>query len=277
MQYLYITNNSADVMAIADTSGNILANYSYDEWGKVTVNATDDENAELANFNPLRYRGYYYDNETDYYYLQSRYYDPNICRFINADLPEYAQMQKSIHIGMNSFAYCCNDAVNCSDCSGNTSQITSVSYRLVSWCYYAKKKKIIMSAWMSTADASTIGQSITKSVGCDLSVSAGINIKAVSVQLGIKISFTVSTGTTYVFKPNSKKGKYVRVVAYITKYKRYYIERKEVITKRRYTYKYGHWYWEVYSSKSQYKYFYLYQPLTSKNYLYFDVEYTNKL
>ena len=66
----YITNNSADVMAIADTSGNILASYSYDEWGKVTVNAVGENNIALANLNPLRYRGYYYDNETGYYYLQ---------------------------------------------------------------------------------------------------------------------------------------------------------------------------------------------------------------
>ena len=49
----------------------------------------------LGEANPLRYRGYYYDNETGYYYLQSRYYDPSICRFINADLVIIAKQQKS--------------------------------------------------------------------------------------------------------------------------------------------------------------------------------------
>ena len=117
IQYLYITNNSSDVMAISDNTGNILANYLYDEWGKVTVDASED-NLELANLNPLRYRGYYYDNETNYYYLQSRYYDPNICRFINADLPEYAN--KSELLSLNIFVYCCNNAINCVDFGGNT-------------------------------------------------------------------------------------------------------------------------------------------------------------
>lgn len=116
-QYLYITNNSADVMAIADSTGNILATYSYNEWGEVTVNASED-NQTLANLNPLRYRGYYYDSETDYYYLQSRYYDPEICRFINADLPEYISTQKDEKAGVNIFVYCCNDAVNRFDPTG---------------------------------------------------------------------------------------------------------------------------------------------------------------
>lgn len=66
----------------------------------------------------LRYRGYYQDAETDYYYLQSRYYDANICRFINADIPEIAQMSKDILVGANLFAYCNNNPVNNSDSSG---------------------------------------------------------------------------------------------------------------------------------------------------------------
>lgn len=66
-----------DVLAITDTNGDIVSNYEYDAWGKVLTADTD-----IAKQNPLRYRGYYYDNETCYYYLQSRYYDSNICRFI---------------------------------------------------------------------------------------------------------------------------------------------------------------------------------------------------
>ena len=114
-QYLYITNNSGDVMAIADSSGSIIAAYSYNEWGVPTVSAAGEQNIALANLNPIRYRGYYYDSETGYYYLQSRYYDPEICRFINADLPEYAKEQKNETAGINVFVYCCNDAVNGSD------------------------------------------------------------------------------------------------------------------------------------------------------------------
>ena len=111
-----------DVVVLSDSDGNIFAEYVYDAWGSlVTINTADENNAEqlaLANANPLRYRGYYYDNETGYYYLQSRYYDPSICRFINADVAEIAQMTKDIPVGTNAFAYCNNDPVNISDPSG---------------------------------------------------------------------------------------------------------------------------------------------------------------
>lgn len=69
----------------------------------------------MAAVNPLQYRGYYYDSETGFYYLQSRYYDPEICRFINAD--SYASTGQS-YLGYNTFAYCGNDPVNRTDADG---------------------------------------------------------------------------------------------------------------------------------------------------------------
>ena len=113
-QYFYITNQMGDVLAITDTNGSIVGNYEYDAWGKVLTADTD-----LAKQNPLRYRGYYYNNETGYYYLQSRYYDSNICRFINADIPEIAKISKSISSGLNIFAYCNNEPINTSDPTGH--------------------------------------------------------------------------------------------------------------------------------------------------------------
>ena len=111
-----------DVISITDAQGNELVQYEYDEWGAIgsiiTTNNTEEENT-LANVNPFRYRGYYYDTETGYYYLQSRYYDPSICRFINADIPEYANIQKDVLAGINIFAYCCNDSINYSDSDGH--------------------------------------------------------------------------------------------------------------------------------------------------------------
>lgn len=59
-----------------------IINYEYDAWGNVV---SIGGNADIANLNPIRYRGYYYDTETGFYYLNSRYYDPEICRFVNAD------------------------------------------------------------------------------------------------------------------------------------------------------------------------------------------------
>ena len=112
-QYFYITNQMNDVLAITDTNGDIVGNYEYDAWGKVLTADTD-----LAKQNPLRYRGYYYDNEMGYYYLQSRYYDSNICRFINADSIDISKISKGTVFGNNIFAYCDNDAVNDADYNG---------------------------------------------------------------------------------------------------------------------------------------------------------------
>ena len=71
----------------------------------------------IAHVNPIRYRGYYYDNETGFYYLQSRYYDPAICRFINADKVNELGANSDL-ISINLFAYCGNNPVSRKDSSG---------------------------------------------------------------------------------------------------------------------------------------------------------------
>ena len=108
--YYYVTNLQGDVMRIVDASQNIVTSYDYDPYGKV-ISAT----GTLANINPLRYRGYVYDQETGFYYLQSRYYDPTIGRFINADV--YSSTDIGIQ-GSNMFAYCNNNPVMHSDPTG---------------------------------------------------------------------------------------------------------------------------------------------------------------
>ena len=89
-------------MYLVDASGNEVAAYDYDPYGKIITSTGD-----LAEINPLRYRGYYYDTETGFYYLQSRYYDPANHRFINAD--SYASTDSTDAISCNMFAYCGNN------------------------------------------------------------------------------------------------------------------------------------------------------------------------
>ena len=110
--YYYLVNAQGDVAAILDSSGTMVASYNYDAWGSCTVYNSSD--AAIGDLNPLRYRGYYYDAETGFYYLQSRYYDPAICRFINAD-----GLFTDGFVGSNLFAYCVNDPVNTVDPTGN--------------------------------------------------------------------------------------------------------------------------------------------------------------
>ena len=94
-------------------TGAVEASYTYDAWGKV-ISST----GALANINPFRYRGYYYDSETGLYYLQSRYYDPEIGRWINADIPETLTADFENFVQYNLFAYCFNNPVNMSDETG---------------------------------------------------------------------------------------------------------------------------------------------------------------
>ena len=151
-EYYYIKNAQNDVMAIADENGNVLVNYTYDPWGKVisitdkdgnelsqeptvdetativanepiTKPATVDETTKdvgtatkIAFLNPIRYRSYYYDSETEWYYLKTRHYSPDMCRFINSDNLVVAGSDLN---GFNLFAYCGNSPVNRVDHKGN--------------------------------------------------------------------------------------------------------------------------------------------------------------
>ena len=113
--YYYLVNAQGDVAAILDSSGTMVASYNYDAWGSCTVYNSSD--AAIGDLNPLRYRGYYYDAETGFYYLQSRYYDPAICRFINADA--YATTNAGSFLSCNMFAYCENNPIMWIDPTGH--------------------------------------------------------------------------------------------------------------------------------------------------------------
>ena len=97
-------------MSIVDAGGNVKATYKYDPYGNV-LTAT----GTMAEVNPIRYRGYYYDTDSQLYYLQSRYYDPEISRFLNADA--FISTGQGI-IGCNMFAYCGNNPVVRLDADG---------------------------------------------------------------------------------------------------------------------------------------------------------------
>ena len=116
---------SGNVKGITDANGELVASYEYDEWGKLlALTPAEDGNEEqiaVATKNPLRYRGYYYDNETGLYYLQSRYYSPDLCRFISPDDFEYINNSSTLYL--NAYAYCYNNAVSLSDAEGTTPQL----------------------------------------------------------------------------------------------------------------------------------------------------------
>ena len=122
--YYYVLNLQGDVVKlihyIPGFEYESVATYEYDAWGNIVSSS-----GRLAEINPLRYRGYYYDNETGFYYLQSRYYDPANRRFISADV--YASTGQGF-LGTNMFAYCNNKPIINSDPSGHAlrSNLTAI-------------------------------------------------------------------------------------------------------------------------------------------------------
>ena len=105
--YFFHKNLQGDVIAICDESGNVVGEYAYDAWGNCTIKKS---NGDLTNYNPIRYRGYYYDRETNLYFVGGRYYDPTCGRFISPDGVE--NLNPSAHFGLNLYLYAGNDPVN---------------------------------------------------------------------------------------------------------------------------------------------------------------------
>ncbi len=114
--YHVVTNAQGDVVALYNWSGTKVAEYSYDAWGNCTI-VSDSTSTGIATLNPFRYRSYYYDTDLSLYYLQSRYYDSEIGRFINAD-SQIAGIGGAVQ-GYNMYSYCMNNPVNLSDDAGN--------------------------------------------------------------------------------------------------------------------------------------------------------------
>ena len=114
--YTYVHNIQGNIVGIVDNNGTIVVEYKYDVWGK-PLGVTGSLASTLGQKNPFRYRAYIYDEETELYYLQNRYYDPGTCRFLNADHVSNLGTNNEL-LTYNGYAYCENDPVNCFDSEG---------------------------------------------------------------------------------------------------------------------------------------------------------------
>ena len=105
--YYFQKNLQGDIIAIVDKESNTVVQYSYDAWGVCTI-TEDNSGNNIAEVNSYRYRGYYFDVEIGMYYLQSRYYNPEIGKWINED--RCVSTGQGI-LGYNMFAYCGNNPI----------------------------------------------------------------------------------------------------------------------------------------------------------------------
>ncbi len=135
--YYYFRNGQGDIIGLFDSNGNIVARYSYDSWGNLlsikdgSGNNKTNDTAFIGYKNPLRYRGYYYDSETKLYYLQSRYYNPEWGRFLNADGIIGANGGLKAN---NIFIYCSNNPINAKDSTGFKVESLDLSINLSFFC-----------------------------------------------------------------------------------------------------------------------------------------------
>ena len=121
--YYYILNQQGDIMGFTDEDGEEEVSYYYDAWGDILDYGGD---SEIAEANSLLYRGYVYDWETELYYLQSRYYDPVVGRFLNADDTDYLGASGTT-LGYNLYAYCENSIICYCDHTGNLLEASHTS------------------------------------------------------------------------------------------------------------------------------------------------------
>ena len=129
--YIYRRNLQGDIIGLYDSLGNEVGEYAY---GKCYVKYKDkssEEEKTILNTNPFRYRGYYYDNETGLYYLNARYYDPSIGRFISPDVLTILDETKGQINGLNLYMYCNNNPIMYVDPSGCFALTTIIILTLI--------------------------------------------------------------------------------------------------------------------------------------------------
>ena len=181
--YWFDLNLYGDVIAVYNNDKKKLVNYTYDPWGYCDVGYYNKGATTSAVYNSLRYRGYYYDTDLGLYYLQSRYYDANTYRFVNAD--GYISTGQGI-LGYNMFAYCGNNPVNRVDNGGDSwivvaiiLAVCTISVATISGIESAKAgnstKEIIRDVFIGAAFGFAIGGSIVATGGVGAGAIGGLS------------------------------------------------------------------------------------------------------
>ena len=135
--FYFQKNLQGDIIAIVNSAAKTIAKYTYDAWGVCTIEH-DISSVGIAEINPFRYRGYYYDEEIKMYYLQSRYYDPFVGRFINSDSTSYINYTGTV-ISNNIECYCENSPINATDYFGHSWFKDKIVNKIKGYASKAKK------------------------------------------------------------------------------------------------------------------------------------------
>lgn len=156
----YIRDIANNIIGLVDSNNQLVAKYSYDAFGNVLT-----KEGAYATKNPFLYKGYYYEHSMGLYYLESRYYDPRIRRFISPDNIDY--LEPTSFNGLNLYAYCGNDPVNYYDPCGNLFITAAITAALASWGIWAIVG-IVSSAVVLGGTAQLISNALAGKTGKDM-------------------------------------------------------------------------------------------------------------
>ncbi|MBR7160770.1 MAG: RHS repeat-associated core domain-containing protein, partial [Clostridia bacterium] len=193
-RYYLVHDVHGNVSRLLKPDGTLCATYHYDSWGNCSVfdgegkplnYSTDSDN--IAFVNPFRYRGYYYDDETGLYYLQTRYYDPETRRFISPDTYDYLN-PTSTH-GLNLYLYCNNDPVNYYDPSGHSWD--SFWNSVGEWFAEHWKEIVIGTAFIV---AGALVTALTAGTGVGFMAAFGSALLSSTIQVGISVGTSILVG-----------------------------------------------------------------------------------
>ena len=198
-KYIYRKDAQGNVVALLNADGEVAVRYEYDAWGNhvVTDKNGNPVTSGIGVLNPFRYRGYYYDTETELYYLQTRYYDPELGRFISQDSIEYAEPE-TIN-GLNLYAYCGNNPVMNIDPTGEfflTFLLVCLGVGLVAGATIGGVSSAVKgeNVWDGIWKGALVGLMIGGSIA---TIGAGVGFFAAG-SIGASIAITAGVGSMFV-------------------------------------------------------------------------------
>ena len=191
--YYFRKNFRGDVLAILTASGEVVVEYSYDPWGNILA-VTGALASTLGADNPFRYRGYYYDTESCFYYLNSRYYDATVCRFVNADEPEIIDGANEHIFENNLYAYCFNNPVNLTDDSGYWPSWTKklVAAVAITACVVAVVAATVVTCGAAAPALAAVGFGVVSSISAStVATAATVAVTSVAISATATVAVCV--------------------------------------------------------------------------------------
>ena len=192
--YYYLRNAQNDIVKLIDKTGATVVEYRYDSWGKL-LSTSGSLASTLGKNNPFRYRGYVYDEETDFYYLQSRYYNPEVGRFISSDV--LLSTGQGV-LGHNAYAYCGNNPIVREDTQSNLWGLIAAAVGAVTGAVVGAVTGAVTGAITALASGSDFGETVVAGIASGAAAGAitgaAVGIASDVVSVGIAATIVIGGG-----------------------------------------------------------------------------------